>query len=418
MAYNLLLSAAGLLVSPALLLLAALDIKAFRKRLTISEPGVIDSRKSILIHGASLGEMAVVKKLIPLIKEAYPYNPIVVSVTSESGYKNITETMRDEISHALYLPMEFLPCIRRSLKTVNPELIIITETELWPNFISEAKQQGIKTILLNGRISDRTIGKYMLFRSIFGPVLDSFDVIGAQSEEYRQRFISIGANPGKVVVTGNIKEVIHTDNNAHEKRAKARRQMGLSDTHWLFIAASTREGEEEVILDSFTSLFEKYPDIILLIAPRHLERVDAVIGIIEERKIPYERRSKILNNLSEKTRLIVLDSHGELSMLYHAGEAAFVGGTLVDIGGHNLMEPLCALLPVCFGPSVHQQKVSAQKLRTSNIGFMINNSEELFKVVEDLHNDKSLSLSIRERIATLLESSREIEAANRALISR
>jgi 3-deoxy-D-manno-octulosonic-acid transferase len=399
------------------MILILFDFQWARMRFAISEHSVIDSRKSILIHGASLGEMAIVKKLIPLVQQAYPDSPIIVSVTSPSGYKNISETMADSISHAVFLPVEFRWSIRRMLRFTNPKLIIITETELWPNFLLEAKSRNIRLILANGRMSDKTVPSYIRFKSIFAQVVQSFDKIGVQTEEYKKRYIAIGADPNKITVTGNLKEAIETSKPCSMKIEDARETLGLLKTHWLFIAASTRPDEEAAIIEAFVPLFNKTSDIILLIAPRHLKRMEQVEKLIISLGIPYMKKSEIRGSISGRTRIILLDTHGELAFLYNAGEAAFVGGTLVDVGGHNLLEPLSAMLPVVFGPSVYQQKASAEKLIQSDCGLMVMNANELANFVYSAYNDMKIIMQKKKNISRILQDSSAIIDMNRNLIS-
>ncbi|MBL8028643.1 MAG: hypothetical protein JNL74_19625 [Fibrobacteres bacterium] len=416
--YRLLLFIVGIVLLPVWAILILFNIQWSRMRFAISEPSVIDSRKSIVIHGASLGEMAIVKKLIPIVHELYPKHPIIVSVTSPSGYKNITETMADSISHAVFLPVEFTWCVRRMLKFTNPELIIITETELWPNFLLEAKRQNIKLILTNGRMSDRTTPSYMRFKRMFAPVVQAFSKIGVQTEEYRKRFINLGAAPENVFVTGNLKEVLDIKNCTQEAVLSARAALGLPQNKRIFIAASTRPGEEAIILSALKLQIGQMSELILLIAPRHLDRIPEVEKIISETDLSFIKKSAITGTLSDDIKVILLDTHGELSKLYNAGFAAFVGGTLVDIGGHNLLEPLSAMLPVVFGPSVHQQKASADKLIRSGAGKMVHSAAELTDFILSTYCNNSLLEDKRGRISQLLSGSKTIKDANRDLISQ
>lgn len=376
----------------------------FRERTGLTDPDALDSRPSLWIHGASLGEMTIVRKLLPGLKIRFPGRVIVVSSTTATGRNHILRKAGTLISHALSFPLEFPFCSRRMFRLARPEIVVVTETELWPHFLFEAKKAGARLVLVNGRLSDRTFPTYRLFRGLFTPVLRSFDVIAVQTEEYRARFIALGADPERVKVTGNIKEtlILAEDRESHRQAIRAR--FDLSDKGALLIAASTRPGEEEILLSAFEGLRKEFPDLKLLLAPRHLSRLDEIRGLLSQRGLRFVCKSGI-NGKAPPFEIILLDTLGELSDLFAAGDLAFVGGSLKDFGGHNLLEPLPHLVPVCFGPFVSTQRQSARLIIDEGCGREVRDEAEFVSFARSVLTDPELRKRMEEGIRRLVKRS-------------
>jgi len=413
--YNALLIALLIIFSPIFILFFLTDFSGFRKRSGLVTPDALDSRKSILIHGASLGEMGIVRKLIPLLKKKYPDCPIVVSSTTLSGFRSILASSVNEISHAILLPLEFPFCTKRIFEQINPAIVIITETELWPNFIHQAKRCNARLVLVNGRLSDKSWPKYAFFQPLFKPLLKQFDAIGVQNELFRERFFRLGARPQSLSVTGNIKEALSFSPYAADARTALRQDLTILPSEKLFIAASTRPGEEELILDAFRQLLQFVPGVRLLIAPRHLSRIAEIEALINLGGFIAVRKTAMTPN-SQKGNIILLDTLGELNSILPAADVAFVGGTLTDFGGHNLLEPLPFGVPVLFGPFTSTQQNSEKLILKYGCGLKVHDAKSLCNALLLLITDATQTAAFELKIKQLIQASGASLTSNLDLI--
>ncbi len=413
--YNILLYLILILFSPVFLIMYIFIFYQIRERFALADPDVIDSRKSILIHGASLGEMGIIKKILPEIVNKFPDHPIIVSSTTISGKKNIISTMQNIISHAICFPLEFRFSVRRLLKITNPSVVVITETELWPNFICEAKRFGARVVLINGRISDKSFSKYFTFKKFFRKTLNSFDAIGCQNKEYFERFIKIGAAKSILFITGNIKTSLRTENITSTYRENLRRTLGIKADRKIIIAASTRPGEEEMVIRSFLKAKKEIPNLYLILAPRHLNRINEVEALIFSMQISFIKKTNIIT-VTGIEDIMLLDTHGELASLYGIAEAAFIGGTLADFGGHNLLEPLPFEVPVSFGPFFGSQKESANFILSNECGALVNDTDELSAFILRIITDETYTAKLKSNIKKILNNPDSSIKANLNLI--
>jgi len=300
-----------------------------------------DGDESIWIHAVSVGEVLTARALLPQLRERYPRLRIFLSTTTITG-NQVARTNVHDVDGVFYFPLDLPGAIRRTLDRVNPDLVLIAETEIWPNFLRECRRRGIRVVMVNGRISDRSLPRYRVVRRWLKRVLDDYTLLGMQTEADRERIESIGADGRKVEVFGNLKydalDVQHTlppDVSAM-----------LSSLHPLWIAASTMPGEDELILEAFAEVRKRHPDLTLLIAPRHPDRFDAVERTIRDRGFSCTRRTR----LERGAEVLLLDSVGELASTFRHASVVFVGGSLVPRGGHNILEPAAFSKPVVFGP--------------------------------------------------------------------
>jgi 3-deoxy-D-manno-octulosonic-acid transferase len=305
--------------------------------------------------------------------------------------------------------------VRRFLKRANPKMVIIIETELWPNFICESGKRGARLVLINGRISDRSFPKYLFFRRLFKRTLAAFDVIGVQNREYFDRFLKIGADPSSLAITGNIKTSLKSQVVAEEEKKKLRESLRLGPDRRIFIAASTRPGEEELLLDALAELREEFPRLFMILAPRHLNRMADVEAVLKSRQIPYYKRTSPPGRV-EKEEVMLLDTHGELSALFCLAEAAFVGGTLKDFGGHNLLEPLPFQVPVSFGPFHATQKESARLILAGGCGAQVADPAGLADFLRKVLSDGAYQASLKANIRRILDTSDACMSASLNLI--
>ncbi|MBA3915066.1 MAG: 3-deoxy-D-manno-octulosonic acid transferase [Acidobacteriales bacterium] len=289
---------------------------------------------SIWVHAVSVGEVLAISGLVGRLRERYPELPVFVSTTTRAGNKLARERFGGE--RVFYFPLDFGFAIRPYLRGLRPRLVILAETEFWPNFLRLTKSSGAKIAVVNARISDRSWPGYRRWRKLLTGVLGHVDIFLAQTERDRERLISIGAQEERIQVTGNMKYDIPLEA-APAIVGRLRESFRDEDAGPVLVFGSTVDGEEPLLLQAFANVLASYPRTTLLLAPRHPERFAAVASLLSRLAIPYLLRSKWQGE-SLAGRVLLIDSIGELASLYALADVAFVGGSLVPRGGHNIIE--------------------------------------------------------------------------------
>ena len=344
------------------------------------------------IHAVSVGEVMAAIPLIHALRRRWPHLHPVVTTVTPTGARVVRERLGSVVTH-LYFPLDFPGAVRRTLAGVRPEFFIALETELWPNFLRALRARGIPAMIANGRISDRSFRRYRLVRPVMRRILDDITVFGMQSAEDARRIISLGASPERVVVTGNLKtEILPVEAGAD---ALWRRLMGLTGEELVWVAGSTHRGEEELLLEAFDSLKRRYPSLVLVIAPRHPERVAEVERLIRQRGLASVRRTALPKD-RDRNAIIVLDTVGELAQVYQLAEVVFVGGSLVPAGGHNMLEPALKRKPVVFGPHTTNFRDGTDLLVMAGAAFVVRGRPELERALDRLLADPGLRASMGE----------------------
>jgi 3-deoxy-D-manno-octulosonic-acid transferase len=335
-------------------------------------------RNAIWVHAVSVGEVKSVEKLLERLRQQFPTSPLVVSTTTPAG-QQLAGERSDIVDYTFYFPLDLPSCVRRTLSRVDPAMVIIAETEIWPNFLRACRRRGARVVLINGRISDRSFSRYRMMRRWLRRVFEDYSVLGMQSEMDRQRIEAIGADPRKVTVLGNLKyDAVVSVRNVDDELATY-----LESRRPLWIAASTMPGEEELVLDAFQCVLKTHPELKLLIAPRHADRFELVEEIIKSRGIQYVRRSR----LDGRGTVLLLDSIGELATVFTYATVVYMGGTLVPTGGHNILEPARHSKPIIFGPHMENFREIERLFLESNGAIRIHNAEELAPAVSRLLGD-------------------------------
>ena len=303
-------------------------------------------RPSIWVHAVSVGEVQAAAPLVRALLKRYPGVPLVLTTMTPTGSERVRLLFGDKVVHS-YVPYDLATAVRRFFDWARPSLAIIMETELWPNLYHECGQRGVPLVLASARISQRSLGRYRKLIPLFRETLANGIVIAAQTPADADRFRSLGANPERTHVTGNIKfdfelphEVLHAGRALRELQARDRP---------LWVAASTHDGEEAVLLAAHALIREQHPDALLLLVPRHPERFSEVAALVDSRGFQQVRRSSAAI-ADQRTMVFLGDTMGELVTFYAAADVAFVGGSLTAIGGHNLLEPVSLGIPVITGP--------------------------------------------------------------------
>ena len=362
--------------------------KGLKQRLGFLNESINRVRDENLIwaHAASVGEVVALGNLIRAIKKECPDYDFVISTLTTTGQTMARKVIPDARAF-IYFPLDFSCIAGRVLDTIKPKLFIITETELWPNFIREAKKRTIPIMVANGRISAGSFRKYKMVKFLMNRVLENIDLFIMQSRMDAERIISLGANSSTVTVTGNLKFDVGTDILLRPANSN------LQSNKLIFVAGSTHRGEEETILDVYGEIKKSYPQIVLILAPRHMQRVNEVEKLLNSRNFKFTRRSELSspfqgNNLNQ---IILLDTIGELTHFYGLARIVFVGGSLVPVGGHNILEPASLGKGVLFGPYMDNFEEITQSFISRGAGRVVSNREELLNsILELLSNPEEL----------------------------
>ena len=351
---------------------------------------------SIWVHAVSVGEVKATEGLVEQLRRQFPGKPVVVSTSTAAG-QELARKRSDIIDHTLYFPIDLPFCVSRTLRRVDPQMVIIAETEIWPNFLRACRDRRVPVVMINGRISDRSYSRYLLVRRWLTRVFADYTVIGMQSEMDRERIQAIGADPRKVTVFGNLKY----DLPASARPLDSSFAASLRKLQPLWIAASTLPGEEEMVLDAFAALRSARPDLKLMIAPRHADRFDSVEEVIKRRGFAYNRRSRLPRNSSAP--VLLLDTIGELAAAFEYATVVFMGGSLVAKGGHNVLEPARFKKPIVFGPHMENFRDMASLFLKGKAAIQIQSASELSPTIEKILSNSQLATELGRNAQAIVE---------------
>jgi len=338
-------------------------------------------RPSIWIHAVSVGEVIAVKSLVAELRRQYPGYAVLVSTTTLNG----AEVARQEVEADgfFFFPFDWQHVVRRTIRAIDARVCLVAESELWPNFIRTAEAEGVSLILANGRISDRSLPRYRRFRRLFAPLLSQFELLGAQSEVDGRRLIELGAPSRSVRVTGNLKYGRDQFDVAPERMADLARKLGTREEKTWLVAGSTHAGEEEIVLDAYDELRRRHTGLGLLLVPRKPHRFDRVAALLEKRGLSFDRFSR-LDDARAREEVVLVDALGVLMPLYRLARVAFVGGSLIPKGGHNLLEACAAGTPVLFGPHMFNFRCIREDVLAAGAGWEITGQRDLTAALDKL----------------------------------
>jgi len=319
----------------------------WRERLGLYEPGPKDAL--VWIHAVSVGEVQAAAPLIKPFLDRFPGGGVMVTTTTPTGSRRLRDLFEDRVRH-LYTPFDLTPIMNRFLDAVRPGLTIVMETEIWPNMLGTCKDRGIPVILANARLSERSARGYARLGRFPRETFSLITAIAAQSPQDAERFVRLGAPPERVQVTGSIKFDVRLPGSLLDQAEVMRRVWGTDRPVW--VAASTHEGEEEQVLSAHREILRHLPHTLLVLVPRHMERFERVASLVARHGMSLARRTGGMP-CREDTRVFLGDTMGELLVFLAAADAAFIGGSLVPVGGHNLLEAAAVGVPVAIGPNVH-----------------------------------------------------------------
>ncbi|MEQ1793344.1 MAG: 3-deoxy-D-manno-octulosonic acid transferase [Nitrospira sp.] len=353
-----------------------------------------EARPLIWVHAVSLGEVVAVTPLVKELHRRHPEHRLIVSTVTETGREAVEQRLAGIAEHR-YAPLDLPWAVARAIACWQPVLYLFVETELWPNLLWRLRDRGIPAILVNGRLSSRSFARQHVtgLISFYRSVLHSLTLCLMQSDRDVQRVVALGADPARVKRTGNIK----FDQPMPVKPVDAlfRSSLGIGERDQLVLAGSTHAGEEELIVAAYRAIVQRHASAVLMLAPRHIERTDDVIAMVTAAGVPVQRKSRI-ESVASGPRVIILDTRGDLARAYHEAAVAFVGGTLVPVGGHNLLEPAVWGKPVLFGPYTDHCAEIATLLLESGGAVRVSDAETVARTINAWLEDASVRRQVGE----------------------
>lgn len=332
---------------------------------------------AIWVHAASVGEVVAASPIVRELKHQYPEEMVVVSVVTATGHKMAQRIIPEADGH-IFFPFDLPVITERIVEIVNPKAIILIETELWPNFLRLAWQKKIPVMMMNGRISDRSMRRYSLIRRYTGKMLKQIRCFCMQSAFDAKHIIAMGADPDRVMITGNTKYDQTYATVSEEEREALQKEFRFDGTGPVIVAGSTHSGEEEILMRTFKKLLATYPDARILLAVREITRAASVKAHILAHGFSVIRRSEMgtSSDNGKSHQVVILDTIGELGRLYSLADVVFVGGSFVKVGGHNILEPAAHGKPVLVGPYMFNFKEIFELLSKRGVCIMAKNEED------------------------------------------
>jgi 3-deoxy-D-manno-octulosonic-acid transferase len=372
----------------------------------------LDGDESIWVHAVSVGEVLVARPLIAELRRRYPRLRIFLSTTTLTGQKLAKRDVRD-VDGVFYFPFDWTVTVRRTLKLVRPRLFVMMETEIWPNLLRECRRRGVKTVVVNARISYRSYPRYRIVRPFFRRVLADVDHFCVQGEESARRLVDLGADPARVTVTGSLKfdSLDLSPLEAPRGRpasgpARVLRFFRMSPNRPVIVAGSTLRGEEEAVIRAFNRVRTAGGNALLVIAARHPERFAEVERLCRQEGLATVRRTELPIDAEPRADAVILDTIGELAQLYQIATAVFVGGSLVAAGGHNILEPAVFGKPIVFGPHMQNFGEIAEAFLRNGAAVQVRTERELEDAVVSLMTDPVRRARLGAAARALVEANR------------
>jgi 3-deoxy-D-manno-octulosonic-acid transferase len=368
----------------------------------------MDGDESIWIHAVSVGEVLTARPLISELKRRYPNLRMFLSTTTMAGQQLARRSVQD-VDAVFYFPFDFGFVVRRTLDLVRPKLFVMMETEIWPNLLRECRARGVKTAVVNGRLSARSFPRYKMIRPMMRRVLDHIDKFLVQSEESARRFIDLGADPARVVVTGSLKfDSLEVSPTALQARSRDRvlRYFRVSGSRPVIVSGSTMKGEEVSVLRAFRRVRSASPNTLLVLAPRNPERFAEAEQLARQEGWKVAKRSDLAIDAEPRVDVVILDTIGELATVYQIATIVFVGGSLVATGGHNVLEPAVFGKPIVFGPHMENFLEIAEAFVSNGAGVQLAGESELDETFVSLMSDPVRRARLGAAARALVEANR------------
>lgn len=372
----------------------------------------------IWIHAVSVGEIGVALKFMQEYRKKYPQSLFVLTTNTSTAHELARKKLAER-DLLLYFPLDFPPIVKTVLNRINPSRLILIECEIWPNLIREAAKRAIPIAIINGRISKNSFRGYRKLRPLTRQVLAKVDTICARGEKDLEHFIALGAGRERVHLCGSLKfDVAEADRHGRKRATQILKRAGISANAKILLGGSTWPAEEALLLDTYTKLKERIPELALVLVPRHFERAPEVVEILKSRELNFVQRSSIETN-SKSAEILLVDSTGELMDFYASANVVFIGKSLAqNHGGQNPIEPALLGKPIIVGPNMENFPVVMSCFRKADAILQIKDGEQLLPSVEKLVQDSDFALSMGVRAANLVESQRGVMRKTVQLLSR
>jgi len=338
----------------------------------------------IWIHAASVGEVRVIGYLINYLQERKPDIKIHITTMTKTGFNTALKLYASPNVTFSYFPIDAKKAIKRTVDAIAPEILVIAETEIWPVLIDEISKREIPVVIINARMSPQAFHRYKLLRNFFKKVLEKYDYFFFKTEQDFNRYLYFGVKRLKASIVGDMKFDAPLVKYSQEEIIQIKKEFALEQESFLFVAGSTRPNEEVIMTNIFKRLLAEKVPITMIIAPRHLERMEEVKSLLDNSGLTY----RMIDDSGNGERVVLVNRMGILNRLYAIANLSFVGGTLVDIGGHNLLEPVWVKCPVVFGPSIYNVKEAADYIIKNKYGAMVNSEEKLFSIIKRVYLGK------------------------------
>ncbi len=361
----------------------------------------VRGKPCVWVHAVSLGEVKVTRAVITSLKQRLPEHAIVLSTTTKHGRESALELFQHEDIPVLYAPLDLAVFVRKALSSIRPRALVFIETEIWPAWILEARRMGIAVAMANGRISPRSFPSYMRLRFFFKEILARFDVFSMIHPRDRERIVAMGAPADRVVVGGNAKYDHIGEGIRPETEARMRAALGIPPGSLVLLAGSTREGEEEQILDAYEKIRHVFPHALLIIAPRHIERAGGIAALVAQRGLSCRLRTEMQGEMQTEgggsAPVMILNTFGELFHAYSLATVVFCGASLVPLGGQNPLEPAAWNKPVLYGPSMEDFPDAREMLERAGGGMTVADAQALAHEVVRLFHDENRRQTMGEK---------------------
>lgn len=367
------------------------SIAGFREKWTGRMTRQYPDRRCVWFHAVSVGEVLQLQSLIAEFAQRHPQHEICITTTTGTGYDIACQKFPQHTIN--YWPFDFTWAVRRALRTIQPELVVLVELEVWPNFLRIAHAEQVPVIIINGRLSANSYRGYSRLKPILRPLLSTLSQVAVQSAEYAERFAALGVPAERLTITGNIKyDRVQSDRN-NPKTSELRRAFGIGPDDLVLIAGSTQDPEERFALDAYEALSDEFPQLRLILVPRHKERFDEVADLVHRRGLRLIRRSDALNSQPsalnpQLSTVCLLDTLGELAACWGLADIAFVGGSLTQRGGQNMLEPAGYGAAVLFGPNTWNFRDIVTQLLSRQAAVVVHDETELRETVRRLITDQ------------------------------
>ena len=356
-----------------------------RQRLGLYPPSLtvgISGSPRIWLHAVSVGEVGTAVAIIEALTTAMPDCAIVLSTTTTSGQNFAREKLPAKVT-LIYAPFDFIPSVRGALSAIRPNILVLLETEIWPNWLAECRRRGVHTALVNGRISVRSIRRYLKIRPLMQAVLAHIEVFSMISPADAQRIQSIGAARDSVIISGNAKYDCLLQQVDDDQRLKLAGRFNLTGNEPVFVAGSTRGSEQQIVLDVYEKIRRAFPDTLLIIAPRHIEHAREVESLAREKGLSCQYRTDLDKPGNTRTAsVVILDTIGELQTIYSIATVVFCGGSLVPLGGQNILEAAVWGKPVLYGPSMEDFQDAKEMLDKTGGGIQVADGPDLAEKID------------------------------------